>query len=94
MTADENGWAWFDEAPVSSDGERRQPDMELALAFAKCFRERAGERVLDYLRSLTLHRAMGPDVTDAFLRHVEGQRRLVAHIIALVERGRGDIHDG
>ena len=93
MTGHETGWAWFDEASASSDGELLKPDMELAVAFAKCFLERAGEQVLEYLRSLTLKRALGPNAADAFLRHIEGQRQLVAHIIALVERGRGNAHD-
>ncbi len=63
-------------------------DNELALAFARCFRGPDGERVIDYLRQTTLGRALGPAATDSLLRHTEGQRQLVARILALIERGR------
>ncbi|WP_430396957.1 hypothetical protein [Ferrovibrio sp.] len=61
---------------------------DLVLAFARCFRGRDGERVLGHLRRLTLERRLGPDCSEAELRHLEGQRHLAAYIAQLVERGR------
>lgn len=81
------GWDWFDSADVS-DPETPEGDRELALAFARCFQGRDGDRVLAYLRGTTLERALGPGAPDTLLRHLEGQRQLVAHISALVRRGR------
>lgn len=66
-------------------------DDALAGAFARCLAGGDGRRVLDHLRGLTLHRALGPAAPDAALRHLEGQRALVAHILALVVRGGGKI---
>ena len=64
-------------------------DADLALAFARCFRGRDGEWVLACLKAMTLDRALGPNVADATLRHLEGQRQLVAYMLNMVERGRG-----
>lgn len=61
---------------------------ELAPLAARCFRGTDGERLLGYLKDITLNRALAPEVSDSFLRYVEGQRQLVAHLINLVERGR------
>ncbi len=60
----------------------------LAVSAARCFSGADGERLLDYLRTITTGRALGPAVPDAQLRHLEGQRYLVQHLLALIERGR------
>lgn len=78
------GWGWF--ATAATHAVRDDP----APAFARCFAGPDGQRVLAVLRALTLERALGPDSGDAALRHLEGQRQLVATILALVARGRGD----
>ncbi len=93
------GWAWF--APAgetegfptrSSDrvGARAEDDesRELARVFARCFRGRNGARVLGHLRAVTVERRLGPEASEALLRHLEGQRHLVAYIESLVARGR------
>ncbi|MGH6896413.1 MAG: hypothetical protein ACREJ5_07685 [Geminicoccaceae bacterium] len=80
------GWAWFatdDAAPASSGPE----DHELCRAFAHCFAGAAGRMVLDHLRRVILERRLPPNASDAELRHLEGQRHAVAHIVAMVERG-------
>lgn len=82
MADNDDGWAWFDR------GDAPEADRSLALAVARCFRGRDGEAVLSHLRAVTLERALGPGAGDAQLRHLEGQRQLVAHIIRLVARGR------
>ncbi|MHC8508734.1 MAG: Bbp19 family protein [Rhodospirillales bacterium] len=66
-----------------------QPDPEqLARAFARCFSTPDGETVMAYLRAVTVGRALGPEASDAALRHVEGQRWLVRFIARQTARGR------
>jgi hypothetical protein len=81
-----NGWRWF-EAPAAERGVEA-PNAELARAFARCFGSPEGEAALRHLTDMTLRRALGPDAADAQLRHLEGQRQLVAYVHALVARGR------
>ena len=73
----------FDPAPP------RPQAPPIATAFARCFAGPDGARALAHLRALTIERRLPPTVSEAELRHLEGQRALVAHIIALVARGRG-----
>lgn len=77
---------------MAEPGAGRDPGREdaaqLARAFARCFAGADGARVLDHLRRLTTGRVLGPEATCAALRHLEGQRALVAHIAGLVARGR------
>lgn len=61
---------------------------DLAKCFARCFRGADGERAIAHLKSQTTEIAMGPDMTDARLRHLEGQRFMVRTIINLIERER------
>ena len=79
--AEAAGWAWFADtaAPAADDP---------APSFARCFAGPDGARVLDVLRAMTIERTLGPEVPEAALRHLEGQRQLVATILALVARGR------
>ncbi|MFA7431108.1 MAG: hypothetical protein WCZ23_13200 [Rhodospirillaceae bacterium] len=78
------GWPFEDAAPVA-DGDA------LAACCARVFSGGDGRRVLDHLRGLTMTRALGPAAPDAALRHLEGQRALVAHILALIVRGGGTL---
>lgn len=61
---------------------------DLPLAAARCFRGNDGRRLLDYLRSITIERTLGPGADDATLRHLEGQRQLVQHLTTLIDRGQ------
>ncbi len=90
MTELEQGWNWFgaDSPGEKSDVSVTGNDEDLARTFARCFRGRDGVRAIAYLRAVTLERAFGHNAPDALLRHVEGQRQLVRHIGALIERGR------
>jgi hypothetical protein len=82
VSAGENAWPWETE-PRAAD-----TDDTLARAAARVFSGADGEKLAQYLRALTLERALGPDAPVAQLRHLEGQRQLVRHILALAERGR------
>ena len=61
----------------------------LAGAAARCFATTDGAKVLAHLKAMTLDRALGPGADNAQLRHLEGQRALVAHLLALIARGHG-----
>lgn len=63
-------------------------DDDTGFLFARVFSGDDGARVLAYLRAQTLDRALGPEASPDALRHLEGQRCLVRHILALVARGR------
>ena len=78
------GWAWL-EAP--SDAGAATPD--LCRAAAACLGTADGRRLVQHLRRMFLDRRMAPTSSDAELRHLEGQRSIVAHLLQLAERGRG-----
>jgi len=94
MTKQKNGWDWFatSHPTPSSRFDPLVDEKELPALAARCFRGKDGERLMTHLRSMTLERALGPNASDAFLRHTEGQRQLVAHLTALVERGRDQLN--
>ncbi|NQV46539.1 MAG: hypothetical protein HQ504_02030 [Rhodospirillaceae bacterium] len=91
MAPYKKGWAWFglDES-ATANNDSAATDKDLAQCFARCFRDRDGERVTRHLKAMTMEQALGPGAPDTVLRHLEGQRQLVAHILALIERGRGN----
>ena len=64
------------------DGFRRSPseDTKISLNIASLFQTDLGKEVLKYLRSITIESVNGAGVTDAELRHLEGQRYLVGLI--------------
>lgn len=78
------GWTWF-EAPERPEGDERD---DLARAFARCFSGPDGAHVVEHLRRSFLDRRLPPAASNAELRHLEGQRSVVAQLIALIERGR------
>lgn len=77
------GWLWFESAPPV-----KVQDEALSNAAIACFAGRNGELLLQHLRSVYLERRLPPTATDAELRHVEGQRSAIAHLIRLA-RPRG-----
>jgi len=88
---DHDGWDWFQAAEGPDSPETAKPLLrdQLAALAARCFRGRDGNRLIGYLRALTLERALGPAAPEAQLRHLEGQRQLVRYLEALVAEGRG-----
>ncbi|MCE2510388.1 MAG: hypothetical protein J4G10_05360 [Alphaproteobacteria bacterium] len=85
---DDTGWHWFD-GTNPSDETDKDVLRETAEACARVFRSPDGQAVLQHLTALTLGRHLGPNASDATLRHLEGQRQLVGHLIAMIERGGG-----
>ena len=91
MTGAETGWYWFEEpSPSEAEANGSTMDQGLASAVARCFSSRDGQRVLKHLRAVTLERTLSPAASDAMLRHLEGQRSLVAYLVKLTARGLGN----
>lgn len=94
-THEEAGWDWFDTPraqahdSTASRGKEDRPREEIAKAFARCFGAPGAQEVMAHLRAVTVERVLSPQVDDRVLRHLEGQRQLVAYIEALVRLGRG-----
>jgi hypothetical protein len=75
---------------LGADGISRSPkeDEELNQTIAALFKSRAGKRVLDYLRSITIEYVAGPNISDGELRHREGMRYLVGIIEERIRMGQ------
>ncbi|MGE5503550.1 MAG: hypothetical protein ACM31L_03920 [Actinomycetota bacterium] len=84
MPSPPSGWGGLDPSPPPAEAD----GLDLARRFARVFGTGDGEAVLAHLEALSLGRCLGPDASDAALRHLEGQRHLVHHIRQLVARGR------
>lgn len=65
-----------------------EQDREINSLFATFFRGRAAEKVLAYLRGITVNNVAGPVITDGELRHLEGQRFLYQVIEARIKMGK------
>lgn len=61
---------------------------EFEKAYARLFATPDGRKVLAHLNATTFMRAAGADAPDNVLRHLEGQRALLASILRMIERGR------
>ncbi|MFV3127611.1 hypothetical protein [Niveispirillum sp. KHB5.9] len=75
------GWPWAE--PVADT----VPEDQLAVACARLFAGTDGALLLSHLTRVTLATTPGPDVTEARLRHLEGQRALVLTLRHLAARG-------
>jgi len=93
MPGHDSGWAWFDVTP-NETSNRERPSViteNLLKAYVRAFKNEAGDKVMRHLQAITVDRVIGPDASDALLRHVEGQRQLVKYIANLAERGGDQI---
>lgn len=74
------------------DGLRRSATLEASIteAVVHTFSTPVGVACLDYLRSITLNRVSPPGASDAELRELEGQRRLVAGLISRINHDERD----
>ena len=61
---------------------------EIEKLFTRLFSTEDGKKALAYLQTITFHRALNINSTDAQLRYTEGQRALVATIMRLIDRGK------
>jgi len=75
---------------LSLDGYQRnfEDDKKISLNIATLFKDELGKDVLRYLRSITIEAVNGAAVTDAELRHVEGQRYIVGLIESRIRHGQ------
>ena len=80
------GWSWLETNPSGPETAS-----ELCRAAAACLGTANGRLVLRHLRQSFLDRRLAPTASDAELRHLEGQRSVVAHLLRLIERGRDGI---
>ena len=58
----------------------REEDEKLSQNVLALFNTPVGMSVMQYLKSITVDAVAGPNISDAELRHLEGQRYLVALI--------------
>ena len=70
-------------AYLGLDGYQRkkEEDVKISLHLASLVSTDTGAEVLRYLRSITIEQVHGAGVSDAELRHMEGQR----YIVGLIE---------
>jgi len=78
------------------DGYPRAPKVEakINLSIVATLGTAAGKDVMDYLESITIKRVNGPHVSDAELRHLEGQRYIVALLSTRIELGHKEKSSG
>ena len=75
---------------LSLDGYQRsrKTDETISLNIASLFSTELGNDVLKYLRSITIEAVNGAAVTDAELRHMEGQRYIVGLLESRIRHGQ------
>ena len=72
-------------APIQSTDDGAD---DLARCAARLFGSADGLRLLDHLERVFLLRRVPPQASNRELRHIEGQRFVVAHLQSLAARGR------
>lgn len=75
---------------LGADGIERSivEETELNTLAAQVFREPNAKLFLSYLKSITINNLQGSGVSDNELRHIEGQRYIVALMERRIENGR------
>jgi len=73
------------------DGRRYTPEVEaeLNLLATRVLGTHDGQRLLNYLRGITMNVAFENDVTPTALMHMEGQRWLVGLLVKRAQAGAG-----
>lgn len=69
----------------------RLEQKEIERAFTRLFSTEDGRKVLAWLQVMTFQRAGSASTSDEQLRHMEGQRSLMASILRMIDRGRGNL---
>ena len=75
---------------LSLDGYQRsqKDDEKISINITALFKDELGKDVLKYLRSITIEAVNGAAVSDAELRHMEGQRYIVGLIESRIRHGQ------
>ncbi len=68
----------------------RLEQKDIEHCFARLFSTDDGKKVLAWLQVMTFHKVQGINSTDDQLRYAEGQRSLMAAILRLIDRGKGN----
>lgn len=78
----------FSENYVLTSPVSRLEEKEIERCFTRLFATEDGRKVLAWLQVMTFHRAGNATTSDEQLRHMEGQRSLMAAILRMIDRGR------
>ena len=66
----------------------KEEDERISKNLLGLFNTPNGTEVLKYLKSVTIEAVSGPNISDAELRHLEGQRYLVAVIVKRINHAQ------
>lgn len=66
----------------------RLEQKDIERSFARVFSTEEGRKVLAYLQVMTFQRSGGANTSNDHLRHMEGQRSLMASILRMIDRGK------
>lgn len=59
----------------------KEKDEQISKVIESVFKTPNGKEMLQYVRSITIDAVSGPNISDIELRHLEGQRYLVALLV-------------
>ena len=65
-----------------------EQETELNSLFLNVLNTKNGQKLMNYLKSITIEAVAGSEVSDATLRHLEGQRYLLSVIKQKIKRGQ------
>ena len=76
-------------ANIGIDGIQRgaNQDKIISTTVAHLFETEMGKAVMEYLKSITVNRVHGPNITTEELRHHEGQRYIVGLLETRIQHG-------
>tara|TARA_B100000424_G_scaffold121319_1_gene91760 strand:- start:42 stop:281 length:240 start_codon:yes stop_codon:yes gene_type:complete len=66
----------------------KEKDKIISQNVQSLFKTPTGQEVLKYLKSVTIEAVSGSNISDAELRHLEGQRYIVALIVKRINHGQ------
>ena len=66
----------------------KEQDKIISQNIESLFKTPAGQEVLKYLKSVTIEAVSGSNISDAELRHLEGQRYIVALIVKRINHAQ------
>ena len=65
-----------------------EQETELNSLFLNFLNTKNGQKLMNYLKSITIEAVAGSEVSDATLRHLEGQRYMVGLIQRRINKGK------